>query len=173
MSSTLRGGRRYWISLVPGALTDISRDTRGRSFTRVEERRGEMCEKRLAENANKMADGTSRMADHRDFIHSCLDDVEDVRSVILAMDRPVHKAFRSGKLLCPKQECLEKLLFFEETGIDHHFRVKHNAEFSGSDHQSSIRARRTLHEKETRECLEQIFKYRRSKVLSRYLFQYS
>ena len=32
-------------SLVPGALTDISRDTRGHSFTRVEERRGEMCEK--------------------------------------------------------------------------------------------------------------------------------
>ena len=37
----------FWAtySLVPGALTDISRDTRGHSFTRVEERRGEMCEK--------------------------------------------------------------------------------------------------------------------------------
>ena len=139
----------------------------------MEERRGEVCEKRLAENANKMADATSHMADHRDLMQSCVDDVENVRSAILAMDRPVHKAFRSGKLLCPKQGCQEKLLFFEETGIDHHFRVKHNAEFSGSEYQSSIRARRILHEKETKECLEQIFKYRRSKVLSKYLFQYS
>ena len=64
------------------------------------------------------------------------------------MDRPVQKAFRSRKLLCPKQGCQEKLLFFEETGIDHHFRVKHNAEFSGSDYQSSIQARRILHERD-------------------------
>jgi len=130
-----------------------------------------MCEKRLAENANKMADGTSRMADQRDLMHSCLDDVEDVRSAILAMDRPVHKAFRSGKLLCPKQECLEKLLFFEETGIDHHFRLNTTLNLVAVIIKVLYLARRILHEKETRECLEQIFKYRRSKVPSIYLFQ--
>ncbi len=116
-----------------------------------------------------MADASSQTADHRD---DCLDDVENMRSAILAMDRPVHKAFTSGKLLCPKQGCQQKLLFFEETGIHHHFRVKHNAEFSDNDYQSSIRARRIFHEKESKECLEQIFKYRKSKVQDIYLYQY-
>ena len=48
-----------------------------------------MHEKGLAENANKMVDASKCTADHRDLIHSCLDnDVENVRSAILAMDQP-------------------------------------------------------------------------------------
>ena len=56
----------------------------------MEERRGKLNEKRLAENANKISDASNPTADHRDLIHSCLDnDVENVRSAILAMDRPL------------------------------------------------------------------------------------
>ena len=120
--------------------------------------KGKFGRKRLGENAFKMADQTNDL-------NICIDsDTEDVRYMLLEMERPIHNAFKSGKVLCPKQLCLGRKEFFEESGIQHHFRVKHNSDFTENDHQYSIRTRRILHEEETKACLEQIFKYRQLKV---------
>ena len=66
--------------------------------------------KRLANPASKMAD--SVMADHAiNFLN---------------FPRPFHEAFLAGKIVCPEREC--KVLFFEKTGIGHHFRIMHKKE---------------------------------------------
>ena len=31
--------------------------------------------------------------------------------------RPFHNAFQAKRVICPKQECFEKLLFFEKNGL--------------------------------------------------------
>jgi hypothetical protein len=142
-------------------------DTRGRKWT-------EFTGKRLAEFVFKMADLLD-LTNANENLNEVLD--EDVRSMLSGLDRPVHQAFINGKLLCPKDICIEKMEFFEGNGIDHHFRVKHNAPFTNSDHDDSLRVFRTLHEKETKECLEMIFRCRERKVCiffdySNYSFDY-
>ena len=57
-----------------------------------------------------------------------------------------------------------KGLFFHDSGVIHHFRVKHKKEFSISDKNESICVSRQIHEKETRACIEKIFEYRKAKV---------
>ena len=71
--------------------------------------------KRLAENANKMADMHIELYANENKIAELLSNSE----------RPVHRAVSSGKVLCPKDECIQEKLFFQENGIVHHFRMKH------------------------------------------------
>ena len=89
---------------------------------------------------------------------------EDMQAFLSQMERPIHQALRSGKILCPKDTCVERMGFFEENGIDHHFRVKHNGPFTKSDSDDSERISRSLYEKETNEYLQAIFRYRQQKV---------
>ena len=121
--------------------------------------------KRLAEFEFNMAD---LLGDYC-FVPNANEDFnDDIDEGILSMlsehPRPAHEAFRAGKLLCPKDICVQNLYFFEHNGIDHHFRMKHNAPLTKNDHEHSVRICRPLHENETKECLEMIFRYREQKV---------
>jgi hypothetical protein len=89
---------------------------------------------------------------------------EEFVTILYGMERPVHNAYISGKVLCPKDVCVEKFGFFEQNGIDHHFRMKHNAPFTKNDRDDSLIICRKLHEKETKKCLETIFRCREGKV---------
>ena len=101
---------------------------------------------------------------HANNEYANVDIDEEVRSLHATLERPFHEAFRNGKKLCPKDSCVEKMEFFEHNGIDHHFRTKHNAPFTNSDNDDSLRKFRTLYEKETKDFLEMIFKCREKKV---------
>ena len=37
---------------------------------------------------------------------------EDMQAFLLQMERPIHPALRSGKILCPKNTCVERMGFF-------------------------------------------------------------
>ena len=39
--------------------------------------------------------------------------------------RPVHEAVRMKKIICPEQNCCENMIFFEESGLGHHYRTIH------------------------------------------------
>ena len=39
--------------------------------------------------------------------------------------RPVHEAYRAKNILCPDENCYQKMLFFDQNGIGQHFRVIH------------------------------------------------
>jgi hypothetical protein len=91
-----------------------------------------------------------------------MDEISDVLNE--KIERPVHEMVRLGKILCTKDDCIAQRAFFYDNGIAHHFRVKHKEDFSMSDRKESVRISRQLHAQETRECIEQIFEYRRNKV---------
>ena len=42
--------------------------------------------------------------------------------------RPFHDAFQAKRVICPEQQCFEKLLFFEKNGLGQHYRVIHKKE---------------------------------------------
>ena len=89
---------------------------------------------------------------------------DEISDVLNKIERPVHEAVCLGKILCPIDECIAQRAFFHESGVVHHFRVKHKKEFSMSDKNESIRVSRQIHERETRACIEKIFEYRKAKV---------
>ena len=137
-----------------------ARGTRGRE-------NAETAGKRLAETVFNMAascDFHEADVPHANNEYANVDIDEEVRSLHATLERPFHEAFRNGKKLCPKDSCVEKMEFFEHNGIDHHFRTKHNAPFTNSDNDDSLRKFRTLYEKETKDFLEMIFKCREKKV---------
>ena len=37
---------------------------------------------------------------------------EDMQAFLSQMERPIHRALRSGKILCPKDTCVERMGFF-------------------------------------------------------------
>ena len=89
---------------------------------------------------------------------------EEISQLLSEIDRPVHTAVSSGKILCPDGECSAKKEFFEENGINHHFRIKHKREFTISERNEAQKISKKLHEEETMKCMEKIFEYRRTKV---------
>ena len=104
------------------------------------------------------------MADDDSSLSSFINANEEILRLVLHCERITHKAVCAGKILCPNAKCVAERAFFEENGIDHHFRVKHKREFTSSDRNESTRIARELHEKETRECMEKIFQYRKTIV---------
>ncbi len=73
--------------------------------------RGEIA-KRPANPAFKMASDV--MADDGDNLEN--------------FHRPFHNASQTRKVICPETECVEKLLFFENSGLTQHFRIIHKKE---------------------------------------------
>ena len=110
--------------------------------------------KRLAEIAFNMADE----------IFMQYANESEITELLPTIERPIHKAIRSGKILCPKGDCSEKREFFQENGIAQHFRIKHKQTFSIQDRKDSQRLSMRMHEQETRECVKKIFEYRSTKV---------
>ena len=92
-----------------------------------------------------------------------LDVNEEILEVLQKFERPVHNSVLSGKILCPHENCTPKKEFFEETGVDHHYRVRHKREYSLALKNESARIVKEMHEKETLECLEKIFDYRKKR----------
>ena len=62
-----------------------------------------------------------------------------MKALLSKKDRPIHQVLKSGKILCPKDTCVEKMNFFEQNSIEHHFRVKHNGQFMKNDMDNSAR----------------------------------
>ena len=91
-------------------------------------------------------------------------DANEEIGVLKEIDRPVNRAIRLGKILCPNDDCANNKEFFHENGIVHHFRVRHKQDLTNTERDESIIISNRLHEMETRECLEAIFEYRRKKV---------
>ena len=89
---------------------------------------------------------------------------EEILQLLSKTDRFIHTAVSSGKILCPVGECSAKKEFFQENGIQHHFRMKHKREFTVSDRNNGINISKELHEEETVKCMEKIFEYRKTKV---------
>ena len=90
--------------------------------------RGGVAE-RVANPAFKMA-SAANMADEGDLTN---------------FHRPFHDASQTRKVICPENECVEKLLFFENSGLNQHFRIIHKKEAVAnkvySDNEEFIRAR--------------------------------
>ena len=125
---------------------------------------GKVTGKHLGENASKMADNFNELcASHANEFANDVND-KDMQAFLSQMERPIHRALRSGKILCPKNTCVERMGLFEENGIDHHFRVKHNRLFTKIDSNDSERISHLFYEKETNEYLQAIFRYRQQKV---------
>ena len=43
----------------------------------------------------------------------------------VSFNRHFHNAYKAKKIFCPEADCVKKLLFFEENGLAHHYRVMH------------------------------------------------
>jgi hypothetical protein len=106
-----------------------------------------MWESRLAENVLKMADKQGQ--DLEVLLLS-----EHERSLLDKMERPIFEKYSARKVLCGRDDCVKKLLFFEENGIEHHFRIAHKSSYTASDRESSLRICRKILEDETRKCFE-------------------
>ena len=64
------------------------------------------------EKAKRLANPDSKMA-------------EQVMADFPEMFRPVHEAVKKKKVICPEQHCYKDMAFFEERGLDHHYRSIH------------------------------------------------
>ena len=67
--------------------------------------------------------------------------------------RPFHSAYLVHKVVCPDAQCLEKGLFFEESGLPQHFRVIHKTELTQQDVQNSVLTMQRRHGEETLEYI--------------------
>ena len=94
--------------------------------------RGGVAE-RLANPAFKMA-SAANMADEGDLTH---------------FHRPFHDASQPRKVICPENECVEKLLFFENSGLNQHFRIIHKKEAVANDLSKSTQIMKNLYGQET------------------------
>jgi hypothetical protein len=88
---------------------------------------------------------------------------EEIIKLIHNIERPVHKVVLLGRIICSHVDCIAKKEFFHNNGIAHHFRVSHKQEWTPL-RSESMNVARKLHEQETRECIEKVFEYRRTKV---------
>ena len=89
-------------------------------------------------------------------------DRRDILDFLIKTDRPVHKSICLGKVPCPHNDCGATKDFFEESGICHHFRIKHKEQFTTSARNESLRLSKLYHEQETIECIKQIFDQRKA-----------
>ena len=121
--------------------------------------------KRLGDNGSKMADQSDELcaSNANEFSNYIVE--EDMKALLSKMDRPVHQALKTGKILCPKDTCVEKMNFFEPNGIDHYFCVKHNEQFMKNDMDDSARICHLLYEKETKEYLQVIFEHHKQRYV--------
>ena len=125
-------------------------------------RRG--SEERLAENAENMADASSELWAGKEQLQPSLEGIsKDERSLLSDMHRPIHEACMLKRILCPIESCVKDLQFFDENGIKHHFRVKHQCHFTEENHQHSLRICQKLLEDETTRCFDLLFKQREQK----------
>ena len=88
---------------------------------------------------------------------------DEIIKLIHDIERPVHKAVLLSRIICSHVDCIDKKEFFHNNGIAHHFRVSHKQEWTPL-RSESMNVARKLHEQETRECIEKVFEYRRTKV---------
>ena len=89
--------------------------------------------KRLANPAFKMASDV--MADEGDNLEN--------------FHRPFHNASQTRKVICPETECVEKLLFFENSGLTQHFRIIHKKEANAKDFSKSAEIMKNKYGQET------------------------
>ena len=114
-----------------------------------------------SQGAKSLAETEFKMADHT---YANIQNVYEINEALHEIERPIHKNASVGKIVCFKRECIDQKAFFEETGIEHNFRVKHKEKLTMSDRKECTRMTRELHAQETMECFEKIFEYRRNKV---------
>lgn len=77
--------------------------------------------------------------------------------------RPFHDASQAHKILCPEAQCVEKLLFFEESGLGRHFRAIHKKEATAKDLAKSALTMKHLYGQETLRYISSLSE-RKSKV---------
>jgi hypothetical protein len=83
--------------------------------------------------------------------------------------RPVHMAFLNKKLPCPHIFCAQNVALFEESGIEHHWRVIHNKKLNTDDMHNAHKIMRKIHgeetlREETLQCLGELFCMRSTQV---------
>ena len=99
-------------------------------------------------------------------------DRRDILDFLIKTDRPVHKSICLGKVPCPHNDCgatkdffeesrnrirentknnlqLQPKDFFEESGICHHFRIKHKEQFTTSEMNHFVLANCTMNKKQS------------------------
>jgi hypothetical protein len=74
------------------------------------------------------------------------------------------KAFLNKKLPCPHAFCLQNVSFYEENGIEHHWRVILNNKCTTKDFQNARKLMMEVHGDETLRCLGELFIIRSTKV---------
>ena len=74
------------------------------------------------------------------------------------------KAFLNKKLPCPHAFCSQNVSFYEESGIEHHWRVIHNNKCTTKDFQNARKLMMEVHGDETLRCLGELFIIRSTKV---------
>ena len=63
--------------------------------------------------------------------------------------RPFHNASQTRKVICPETECVERLLFFENSGLMQHFRIIHKKEANAKDFSKSAEIMKNKYGQET------------------------
>ena len=86
--------------------------------------------------------------------------------------RPVHMAFLNKKLPCPHIFCAQNVAFFEESGIEHHWRVIHNKKLNTDDMHNAHKFMRKIHGEETLRCLGELFCMRSTQVYEFLILKY-
>jgi hypothetical protein len=81
--------------------------------------------------------------------------------------RPVHVAFLHKRLPCAHHFCSKNVIFFEESGLDHHMRTIHRTKLNDGDVKAARVLFNVLHGEETARCLKELFHLRSTQVLLR------
>ena len=83
-----------------------------------------------------------------------------VMSDFQGFKRPVHKAYRAKKILCPDENCYQKMLFFDQNGIGQHFRAIHKTEAHSNVLARAALKMQELHGQETSPYIAYISEYK-------------
>ena len=79
-------------------------------------------------------------------------------------DRKVHAAILEGKLACPHSSCSKKPIFYQKSGIFHHYKTIHGSNAPSSFLKEALMLSRKLHGDETKAYLENIYQHHAMEV---------
>ena len=74
-------------------------------------------------------------------------------------DRKVHAAIFEGKLACPHRSCSKKPIFYQTSGIFHHYNTIHGCNVPSSFLKEALMLSRKFHGDETKAYLENIYQH--------------